>query len=132
MSGRGTGRRGQLAPVVAPSPIDNNKGKGKRNNNNNNNNNKVLERSCKFAYIHICTCKQLTLNPQKISVSSLYIPHDISSLTHVLAHLDTESEQGDASEEDTEQDWFGNIQDVEPGVQAPSKASKAMNDEVSM
>ena len=51
-------------------------------------------------------------------------------MTHVLAHLDTESDEGNASKEDNEEDWFGSVQDVQPGVLAPSKASKAMNDEV--
>jgi hypothetical protein len=42
-----------------------------------------------------------------------------------------ESEQGDTSKGDTEEDWFGNEQDVQPGVQAPpSKVLKVMNDEV--
>ena len=76
---------------------------------------------------HICYTKQLTLR-QKFSVSSFHITHDsTSSVSHVPGLVNVESEREDASEVETEEDWYSNTHDVQP---AASKVSKAMNDEV--
>jgi len=41
-----------------------------------------------------------------------------------------DSDKGDVSEVEAEEDWFASPQDVQPGAAGVSKASQAMNDEV--
>ena len=78
----------------------------------------------------ICSTKQLTLH-RKFSVSSFHRPHDgPSSAAHVPRHLVTESEQGDASEVEDEEEWFDDPPSVHPGAQTASKVSHTLNDEV--
>jgi hypothetical protein len=77
----------------------------------------------------ICSTKQLTLH-RKFSASSFHRPHDgPSSATHVPHHLNPESDQGDASEEENEEEWFDNLPGVHPGAQI-AKVSHTLIDEV--
>ena len=69
--------------------------------------------------------------PEKFSASSLYPTHNgSSSATHVPGHFDKDSDQGDASEVESEESWFRDPYDVQPEAQGASNVSQVMNDEV--
>jgi len=114
-------RRGQLAPT----PIDNIR---KRRN--------VTQQGCGFAYKFYLFGQTTDLQTQKFSASSHITPHTpSSSATHVpdilnVDPIETDSDRGYASSVDVEDDWFGPLEDVQPGAPVARKVSKATNVEV--
>ena len=81
----------------------------------------------------VCSAKQLTLRPNFFfSVSSSCVTNDsLSGPGHDFAPLDTESDKGDYTDVENEEDWFKTTPDVPSRAQAPSKASKLMLNKVS-